>query len=494
MQQHNIASDVQDSWSLAGAKGAWCGERYKASLQDRRQVWYDGERIEVTKHPDFVSTLNHLAALYDLQHQPELCEQMLYTSPLTGNPVSYSWLAPSTQEELSAKWRNSHLWMEHTLGMVPRVPDFMSNVVVGLYDFRHRAGQINPRFKENIERYYLYCRENDISLTHAIGDPQIDRSATLEECPEAGLRVLEKREDGIVVRGAKNLATLAPFCHEALIYMSPSYALRKHKDYVVWFSVAMETPGLHILCREAHVKRGSSHQHLLSERFDEQDAMLFFDDVFIPNERIFLLEEAEAAFEGFFRLNAWALYVGQIRFYHRLRTFLGVTSLISQSIGVNEFREIQNQLGELSAYLELIRHSLVAMNAEARVTDSGLLAPASTLAPDTFAAQISGRINEIVRTISGAGLIMQPSPRDLATPELRPFLDRYMRGKSCSVDFKSRLFRFAWEMVADAFGSRQDIYELWNRGDVVRNRIHLYKTLSEREEIENHIRQLIDSY
>lgn len=489
-----VNSANKSALSLEGATGAWTGRDYRESLRDGRSVWYDGEEIDVCSHPRFTGVLETLQSLYDTQYLEANLDTTTYVSELTGNRVSYSYLAPTTREELTTKWKNSHFWMSESLGLMPRLPDFMSNVVVGLYDYKAHAGSVDPLYEKNIERYFEYCREHDVSITHAIGDPQIDRSGSLEDNPEFALRVVEIQAEGIVVNGAKQLATLAPYCHEALIYLSPSFAKRKDPSYVGWFAAPMATKGLKILCRESHCKDSGGHEHRLSNHYDEQDAMLFFDNVFIPMERVFLLNDADTAFKGFFRLNAWALYIGQIRFYHRLKTFLGITSLVSKAIGVNEFREIQNNLGELAVYAEMVRLGLVGMDAEAKPTDSGLMAPSSTFAMDSFAAQIASRISEILRVISGSGIVMHPSRKDLENPELRPYLDLYMRGKGCDAEYKSRLFKLAWELIADAFGSRQEIYELWNRGDVVRNRIHVYQSSPDRVEMEERLTRWINSF
>jgi 4-hydroxyphenylacetate 3-monooxygenase oxygenase component len=484
--------DYQLQMEMHRATGVFSGKAYIESLKDGREVWMDGRKVDVTAHPAFSGLLGELVRLYDLQHSDDFKERMTSVSPYSGNRVSLSYLLPTTKEQLAAKWENSHIWMEQSWGQLPRVPDFMSNVVVGLYDFRDRLGRIDPRFRENVIRYHLYCQEHNISITHAIGDPQIDRSATPVDDPDMALRVVRETSDGIIIRGAKQLATLAPLAHEVLIYMSPNFALRERPEFVVWCALPMASPGLKILCRKAHSLHITGHSHPFASRYDEQDAMLFFDDVFVPWERVFLLHDSQTALEGFSRLNAWALYVGHIRFYHRLLTLLGVASLISKSIGVNNFREIQNMLGELTTYVEMTRLALLAMQQEAYLTEGGHVAPGSTLGPDAYAAQVAERVTEIVREIGASGIIMQPSEADLASPELRPLLEKYMRGKGIEVDQKSRLFRVAWDLVADSYGVRQEMYEKWYRGNVVRNRISLYNQF-DRASIEERIKSLIAS-
>ena len=473
------------------ASGALTGNAYIDSLKDERQVWLDGKRVEVCEHAAYRGMLREMARLYDLQHEGELREVM--TSAIPGAPyrVSRSYDLPRTKPELRAKWDNSHAWMRHSWGQLPRVPDYMANVVVGLYDYREALGEIDPQFARNAVSYHEYCRCHDLNVTHAIVDPQIDRSSGPHENPDIALRVMYESQEGIVIRGAKQLATMAPFAHEVLIYMAPTYAMRDKPEFVIWCALPIQTPGLKILCREPVARTAdSSFWHPFASRYDEQDAMLFFDDVFVPRNRIFLLRDSKTAFDGFRRLNAWSLYTGQIRFYHRLRTYLGVASLISDAIGVSGFSEIQGKLGELTTYVEMMRLALIGMHQEARRTEGGLLAPGSTLGPDTFAAQMGARIADIVRELGASGIVMQPSEADLRAPEIRPMLDKYMCGKNIDVARKSRLFRLAWDLTCDSYGMRQELYERWSRGDLARSRIRLFNHY-DRSDIEKRILALI---
>lgn len=464
------------------AQGIWTGARLLDSLRDRRTVWHEGARIEVTDHPNFRPPLACLARLQDLQHTSPMRESVTELSA-GGLRTSLSYALPQSRADLERKAEASHAWMAATHGLMPRLPDFMSNVMVGLWDFRDRLAQIDPRFAENVEGYYAYCRDNDILLTHAIGDPQMDRSVSVRENPDMALRVVQRSADGIVVRGAKQLATLAPYCHDALVYLSPTYARRDLPEHVCWFSVPMNAPGLSILARGSMAGRHDGPSEL-ADRYEEQDAMMFFDDVFIPFERVFLLDDAEAALEGFWHLNKWSLYVGQIRFHHRLRFTLGVARLAARAIGVDGFREIKSELGEIAQYVELSRMALGSMLTEAAPTRYGLWAPASTLAMDTFAAQISGRLTEILTRISGSGAVMQPARADFDAPELAANIRRYMSGSGIPAEQKAAIFHLVRNLVCTGFGARQHIYELWNRGDPVRNRMSLADALPGMEALE----------
>jgi 4-hydroxyphenylacetate 3-monooxygenase oxygenase component len=479
---------------VADAKGALTGERYKDSLDDGREVWLDGKRIRnVVEHPSFKGAIDEFARLFDLRlGDPAAREVALTPSAESGNLVSRSYMLPHTPAELRAKFAASQWWMRESLGQQGRSPDFMANVVVGLYDFRDELEANRPGFGANAIAYHRFATEHDLVLTHALGDPQIDRSASPLDDPDLALRVVEESDAGVVIRGAKQLATLAPFSHEVMVYLNGVTAQRGAEQFVIWFALPMNTPGLKTLCREPVGDHTTGHSHPLARRFDEQDAMLFFDDVFIPRERVFLLADSRLALRGLGRLNAWSMQSTHIRFHERLKVFTSVAAMLAHSIGVDAFRGIQEDLGELISYAETLRLGMVGAEASAELTSGGLLAPAASHGLGYWSAEISGRVVEIVRRIGASGLIMQPSEADLASPELRPLLDRYMRGHEIGVAEKSRLFRLAWDLVVDGFGARQELYEYLHRGDPGAGRARLLRSY-DRSETDARIRELISA-
>lgn len=173
-----------------------------------------------------------------------------------------------------------------------------------------------------------------------------------------------------------------------------------------------------------------------------------------------------------------------------MRLMTAVATMVAEAIGIIQYREVAAKLGEMVTYCEVWRHAMDGVEHQAGPTPSGqwTLGPGRGL--HIWFAQVSSRMSELVREICGSGIIMQPSENDLANPELRRYLDRYMRGKGVDVDYKSRLFRLAHDLAASSFGMRQDIYEYWHGGDPNRNRINLLRSFDQ-SEITGRIRQLL---
>jgi aromatic ring hydroxylase len=130
------------------------------------------------------------------------------------------------------------------------------------------------------------------------------------------------------------------------------------------------------------------------------------------------------------------------------------------------------------------RHAMDGVEHTAFPTKGGLMSLGSMSGMNIFFAQTSGRMVQLLREIAGSGLIMQPSEQDLANPELRPYLDKYMRGKGVDAPYKARLLRLAHDLAVSSFGMRQELYEYWHGGDPNRNRINLLRSYDQRDIIE----------
>ena len=483
------------------ALGAITGQRFIESLRDGREVWLDGERVQdVTTHPALTGMVHELARIYDLQHSAAFGEQMTFVSPDTGNRCSLSWQLPTSPEDLSLKRRNSEIWNEQSWGQLGRSPDILAPHIITLYNSRDALAAVkNPHcdFGENISNYHRFCMENDLFLTHALGDPQVDRSeqpqneqrAVLEE--DIALHVVEETNEGVIVHGAKQLATAAPISNETYVSLSATFVRRADPRFVLAFSIPTSSQGLKILCREPVSQFPGSFGHPLGALYDEQDSMLFFENVLVPWDRLFMLYEATPLLQ---RLGSNVNFMGWAnlcRIHFRMRLMTAVATMIAEAIGVIEYREVAAKLGEMATYCEMWRHSMDGVEHDAFMTDGGLMSLGSMSGMNIFFAQTSARMVQLLREISGSGMIMQPSENDLANPELRPFLDRYMRGKGVGVEYKSRLYRLAHDLAVSSFGMRQEVYEYWHGGDPNRNRINLMRTFDQDDVIER-IRGLVE--
>jgi aromatic ring hydroxylase len=304
------------------------------------------------------------------------------------------------------------------------------------------------------------------------------------------LHVVEETEDGIIVSGAKQLATAAPISNETYVSLSATFVRRADPRFVLAFSIPTNSPGMKILCREPVSQWVGSYGHPLGTLYDEQDSMLFFDCVLVPWDRVFMLYDAAPLMQRFGGGINFVGWGNLCRIHERMRLITAVATLIAEAIGVIEYREVAAKLGEMITYTEMWHHAMDGVEHNAFMTEGGIMSLGPVSGMNLFFVQTSARMVQLLREIAGSGLIMQPSENDLANPEFRPYLEKYMPGKDVDVEYKSRLYRLAHDLAVSSFGMRQEVYEYWHGGDPNRNRINLLRSYDQKAMIQR-IKELV---
>ena len=279
--------------------GIKTGEEYINRIKSRKpEVWLGGRVVEdIYNEPIFKQPIQEIAKLYDIQHDPKYQDEITHISKETGERVSNAFLFPETSEDLQKRSKLFEVYARMTYGLMGRTPDFLNVVVTSMAHNSWFLDKYNQDWSKNIKDYYTYIRDNDLFLTHAIINPQNDRSKQSHEQKETytHLGTVEEKEEGILVRGAKMLATLAPITDEVIIYSFPGFTPGDER-HAVAFALPIDTPGLRIICREP-MQDGtrSMFDHPLASRYEEMDALLVFNDVLVPWNRVFLYNNVEAA-------------------------------------------------------------------------------------------------------------------------------------------------------------------------------------------------------
>ena len=443
-------------------------------------LWVEGCQItDPTSHPRTANAAASLAALYDLQNRADLTDVMTFESPTSGERVGMSFIVPRTKDDLERRSAMNKVWADATLGFMGRSPDYMNVNVMGAGTAAAYFDRCDPRFGRNIAAYFEYVRENDLALTHALTSPQVDRSRQINELPDPfiALGLVRETSDGIVVRGARMLATL-PISDEILIF--PSTVLKGGDDlkpYALAFAIPNNTKGLSFQCREP-LDLGRSHiDHPLGSRFDEMDAMVFFDDVVVPWDRVFLMNDIELA------NNAYAATTSVLHMAHQVvnlkvaktEAFLGVLQAIVDMIGSGGAQHVQEMIAEVIVTVEIMKSLKVASEQGATLNGYGVMTPARGPldAARNWYPNVYKRLIEIMQLIASSGLIMIPTNADLNGPRGAD-IAKYLQGAKGSADERVRLFRLGWDMSISGFGGRQALYERFFFGDPVRMRQALY--------------------
>ena len=482
--------------------GARTGAQYIKGLQDQpRDVWLGGERVkDVTTHPGLARGVRAIAALYDMQHDPALRDEMTYVSPTSGERVGLSFIVPRTREELERRRVMMLHWARATCGMMGRSPDFM-NVTFAAWSAAARYfARGRPDFGENIRRYYEYLRENDLTLTHALINLQRSRNVSgvfnLEE--GTALSVVRETDAGIVVRGARVLATLGPMSDEIAVY-SPRVArhTEPHSPFAINFAIPCGTPGLRFLCRESFDLGRSHFDHPLASRFEEMDCVVFFDDVLVPWERVFVLGDVELINNTAMTTHSAAhtAHQGAAKNLAKCEFVLGVALHMTQTLGNAHLPHSEERLAELTMYTELMRACIRSAEADASLDEWGVMCPVPLqieLTRNLFMTAYP-RMTEILELLGSSSFMLIPSEADFRSP-VAPAIEQYLATDTSGARDRVKLFRLAWDIAGSSFGSRQVLYERFFASDPLTRARALNLLYSpHRDEVMQRVRRFLDN-
>jgi 4-hydroxyphenylacetate 3-monooxygenase len=453
--------------------GARRGEQVIQRLQERPiEIWHRGRRVQdVSTEPGLAGGVAGLAELYDVQWQDP--DTMLFDSPATGDPVGRSFMIPCTQEELVSVGNMMYRWASHTFGMMGRTPDYLNRAVSAYAGGADFMAQNDPQFGENVRRYHAHLRENDLCMTHTLIHPQINRSVgpARQTDPFLAARVKEENDAGIVIKGARMLATL-PISDEIMVF--PSTLLRSGEEdapYAFALILPNATPGLKFLCRESVDYGRNTFDHPLGARFEEMDAVVIFDDVFVPWENIFLYRDVDACNQAYSATGAIVHMSHQVVCKNIAKTefLLGLASLIVDAIAIEKFQHIHEKIAEMWINLQVMKAFRRVAEVDAAPNAYGVMTPAwdPLDAARNLYPHVYPRLIEIIQQLGASGLVAMPTLADVQGP-LAEEVHKYYQSARLEAAERIPLFRLAWDTALSAFGSRQVHYERYFFGDPVR--------------------------
>ncbi len=478
--------------------GARTGAEYIEGLRSKpREVWIGGECVtDPTQYPGFQGGIRSLAHLYDMQRDPRLSDVMTYHSPTTGNPVGISFLEPRTVDDLARRRTMMEHWARYSGGMLGRTPDYLNSSFMAMNAASAYFDRNDPRHGANIRNYYEHIRENDLVLTHTLINPQANRAAGTSHQPDPYLAagIAEETQEGLVIRGARMLATLGPISDEIAVF--PSTVLKGSTEddrYAFAFSIPCSTPGLRFICRESFDYGASHDDHPLGSRFEEMDAVVVFDDVVVPWDRVFLRRDMELCNGAYSETNAVAHMAYQVivKNIAKAEFLVGVASLMAETVAITQFQHVQEKIAEMITYLEQMKACLRSAEADAEPDEWGVMTPAwwpLNTGRNTF-PKMYPRMVEIIQLLGASGLMGMPSAEMLTTP-VAGDVRKYMQAANASAEERIRLYKLAWDIACSAFGSRQVLYERFFFGDPVRMYGALYNSY-DKEPLMERVRQFL---
>jgi 4-hydroxyphenylacetate 3-monooxygenase len=455
------------------------GDEYIESLRDDREIYLYGDRVkDVTTHPAFRNPVRMTARLYDALHDPE--KKDVLTAPTDTGSDGYThrfFTTPHSVEDLVADQKAIAAWSRMSYGWMGRSPDYKAAFLGTL----GANADFYAPFEDNARRWYKESQEKVLYWNHAIVHPPVDRNRPPEEVKDVFIHVEKETDSGLIVSGAKVVATGSALTHYNFI---AHYGLPiKEREFALVATVPMGAPGMKLICRPSYTATaavmGSPFDYPLSSRLDENDTILVLDKVLIPWENVFIygdmgkvrLFTAESGFVERFTFH------GCTRLAVKLEFIAGLLAKALEITGTVDFRGVQARLGEVLAWRNLFWGLSDAAARNPVEWRNGAVLPNADygMAYRWFMQLGYPRIKEIILQDVASGLIyVNSSSDDFANPEIRPYLDKYVRG-SGGVDSVERMkvMKLLWDSIGSEFGGRHELYERNYGGNHENTRVEL---------------------
>lgn len=441
------------------------GEEFLESLRDSREVWIYGERVsDVTTHPAFRNSARSLAELYDVMHAPATKDAMTVPTDTGSGGLTHPFFKiAQSKDDLRASKTAISTWQETVFGWMGRSPDYKASLITCLGANPEFFGE----FKDNAADWYKEVQEKVLHIGHAVVHPPVDRGMGAEAAKDVYVRVERETDKGLIVSGAKVVATGSPTVQYIYVSHSGGAPLRD-RSMALTFLAPAAGKGIKMISRasyeEVAARAASPFDYPLSSRLDENDSILVFDEALIPWENVLMYDVEKLT--QFDEVSGWpsrAIFQASTRMGVKLDFFVGLLSKALEITGAGQFRGVQASLGEVVAY----RHAVHAMR-------DGMIEHAQpgwgpTIDPNAgygfaYASMASGmyrRIREIFESVVASGLIyLNSNAIDFQTPELRPYLDRYLRGSNGKTGLdRSKTMKLVWDAVGSEFAGRHELYE-----------------------------------
>jgi len=446
------------------------GAEHIRSLQDGRTVYLEGELVgDVTAHRAFRNAVRSAAALYDFQARPENLELMTFALNGANRRVNRAWQMPRSYDEMVERRKALQAWAALSGGFLGRSPDHLASTLVGqrmgIEVFRKR----NPERAKALADYFDFAARNDLFLTYVIINPQAERTRDWgAQDEDLVARIVDEDSAGMTIRGAKMLGTSSIMANEVLVAnlqpLKPG-----EEDLASSCALPMNAKGLRVLSRKSYEAHAVSlFDNPLSLRFDENDALMYFDDVKVPWERVFVHRDTDLCRAQFHDTPAHAYqnYQAQIRLSVKIMVLAGLARRITEAIGTTKIPSVAEQLGHLAAQVGMVNAMLSGMEASGAqqgewfVPNKHYMYSAQVLTQELYP-----RVVQTIRDLAGGALIMLPSSvDDFANPDLSAIIGKTQRSATFTPEQKVKVLKAAWDAIGSEFGSRHTQYEMFYAG------------------------------
>jgi 4-hydroxyphenylacetate 3-monooxygenase len=456
-------------------------QEYLSNLKDDRTIYINGERVaDVTAHHAFRNVATSMAGLFDFANASANRELMTFETE-TGR-ANRIWQLPTSYAELVQRRTALEAWASLHGGFLGRAPDHVASCIAGMYMGLDVFNAYDPKRAAALADYYRYARDEDLYLSYVIINPQADRSkgAAGQSDPFLTAGVVDQDAEGITIRGAKMLATGGVIADEVLV--TTIQPMRPGDErYAMSFAIPMNARGLKLLSRKSYEDAADAvFDNPLASRFDENDAVLYFDDVRVPWHRVFVEGNVEMCQKQFHATpcHVYQNYQAMVRLNVKLRFLTGLAHRTAEMNGIVQFPQVRETLGQLAAEAGMVDALVAAMEAKGEFVGQYFVPHRHTLyTAQVLTQQLYPRVVNTLRELAGGGLIMLPSSvADFGNPEIATLINKTQQSPKANSHDRVKFYKLAWDAVGSEFGSRHQQYEMFYSGATFVTKGHSYRT------------------
>lgn len=452
-------------------------EAYRAGLRDERRVYLAGARVsDVTEDPYLKVGVETAAFDFRMGHDPKHAEVAVTRDPENGEAVSRYFDAPDRPEAVAERFELVTAACRYADGALPFVKDVGTDILNGLLAVARAAGRED--LAGRLTDYRRHCARGDLSLAGAVTDVKGDRGRppAAQDRPDYYLRVVDESAHEIVVSGAKAHITASAYVDEILVIPTRNLS-EDEADHAVAFAIPANAPGITQICRPNFPYEDALTFPTPRPRRGHVEALVVFDEVRVPKERVFLLRDWELAQAVAYAFSAFHRFTAVTYKIPILELMTGMALLVAEANGIARTSHARDRFVELVRYTETTRAlARAALSAPEDFHGSGLFV-AKPLLSNMAKMHFATGFHDFVRSIqdlAGGLLVTQPTYRDWEHPELKPYLERYLGG-AAPYDAAERLqiFSLLRHLVASDFSGWHEVCTIHAEGSIASQKMML---------------------
>ncbi len=458
------------------------GKEHLERLRDGRVVYIGDERVDdVTTHPAFRNAAHTVAAMYDMKADPANAEAMSYAEG--DDRYSLYFLQARTRDDLRRRTRCHKMIADMTHGLFGRSPDHVGSYVAAMAMSPQVFDTATRAFAANVVDYYRHTRGHDNYVAYAVLPPQAARDPDFylrKSLTVPTLEVVRETDDGIVISGMKMLATGAAFADEIWIGNIQPLAPNQVKQAVTC-AVPCNAEGLTLWSRQAIARNAANEFDApLSWRFDETDSMVMCENVKVPWNRVFVLDDAVLSREIYTRTasHCYGNHQSNVRYWAKLQLIVGLASRVAGATGADQVPAVRETLGRLAALEAMLGAMIHGQIDASEAWPEGYVTVNRRYMYATlnWCIETYSSLIDILRELSGGGVFQMPgSISVMKDPALREKFEQYWQTPQMAAVERVKLFKLVWDMVGSEFAGRHLQYEKFYAGAIFTVRAHNFR-------------------